>query len=34
MAMEKKPLPFTEKDVDLIHRGFALGAGALVASAQ
>jgi len=34
MAMEKKPLPFTEKDVDLIHRGLAVRAGALVASAR
>ena len=36
MAMEKKPLSFTDKDVDLIHRGLAVraGAGALLAAAR
>jgi hypothetical protein len=34
MAMEKKPLPFTDKDVDLIHRGLSVRAGALLAAAR
>jgi hypothetical protein len=32
MAMGKKPLSFTEADVELIHRGMAVRAGALLAA--
>ena len=34
MAMGKKPLPFTEADVVLIHRGLAVRAGALLAATR
>ncbi len=34
MAMLQKPLPFTEKDVDLMHRGLALRAERAVAATR
>jgi hypothetical protein len=34
MAMGKKPLPFAEADFELIHRGLAVRAGALLAATR